>query len=93
MEEEKVIGLLGQGGLGAVLIAAVWTIGNRFVLAMDKLVDKIDAHHVKDTAHHADVAEGLASLRARVDSIVERSDRERLNTPPFGSPRPAPGGQ
>ena len=87
MDEQKLLGLLGQGGLGAVLIAIIWVIGNRFIAAMDKLVDKIDAHHTKDTEHHAEVEQGLAKLQTRIDVIVERGDRDRISTPALGIAR------
>lgn len=87
MDEEKALALFGQGGLGAVLVAIIWVIGNRFIKSMDALIAKIDTHQGRDEEHHADVKEAIVALRTRVDTIVERADRERTMTPSQPFPR------
>lgn len=81
--------LLAQYGLAGVFAGIIgwiiYKVGLRLIAAIDKLVDKIDAHTKVDIEYHNEVREDLAALRSRIDTALELTPVEsRRVTPPRG---------
>jgi hypothetical protein len=80
--------LLAQYGLAGVFAGIIgwilYRVGLRMIAAIDKLVDKIDAHTKVDVEYHNEVREDLAALRSRIDTALEL-------TPVEGHRRATPG--
>lgn len=83
--------LSDAGPLGLVVAAflwLLWKVGNRIVLALDRLIEKLDEHTKTDVAHHAAVREEMVALSTRIDTALDitpiRSNRPK--TDPHGVP-------
>lgn len=81
MEDQQIIGILGQGGLGAALLYLLWKVGSRIVAALDKVSDKLDEHTKVDLAHHGKVMEEIAELSGRIEGIAYERERTPVETP------------
>lgn len=86
MNDIEVFKLLGQSGIAvaalAVLARIVWRVGERMIVAIDKIGDKIDSHTKADTAALASVGAELGALRqdlavlgSRVDTVIDWGER------------------
>lgn len=71
MDDQQIIGLVGQGGAFGALMLVIWKIGNALVEKLGKLADAIDSHTKTDVAAMAEVREDLAALGARMDVIAD----------------------
>lgn len=99
----KLLAQYGLAGIFAGIIGWVlYRVGLRMIAAIDKLVDKIDAHTKVDIEYHNEVQNELAGLRARIDTALELTPVEghRRQTPMRGVPsgeygftRPKTGGR
>lgn len=84
--EVDITSLITNGGFGAGLLGILWIVGNRFLKAMDRLVSKVEDHHVKDIEHHNEVEKKLEGFNSKLETIIGWQER----TPIEGSPIPKP---
>jgi len=86
MNDTEIWKLLGQSGIavGALIVLAriVYRVGERMILAIDKVTEKIEAHTKADTAALAavgvavgDLRQDIAVLAERVDTVIDWGER------------------
>lgn len=96
VDQNQLVNLLGQGGFSAALLFLIWKVGQRFIIALDRLTAAITAHHQTDTAHHGEVAGDIAEIKGALGLGIAPTPtpipRTRL-TPPIGTPLLAPDGK
>jgi len=105
MESPDILKLLAQYGLAGIFAGVIgwiiYRVGLRMIAAIDRLVDKIDAHTKVDIEYHNEVKQDLGELRARIDTALDLTPVEgRRQTSPRGVPigeysqhRPKTGGR
>jgi hypothetical protein len=106
MSDIDVWKLLAQYGLAGIFAGIIgwiiYRIGLRMIAAIDKLIDKIDAHTKIDVEYHNEVQQELLGLRTRIDTALELTPVEghRRQTPSggvrageYGFTRPKTGGR
>ena len=71
MEDNQIIGIIGQGGIAGALILVIYKIGSKLVEVIEKLGTKVDDHTTKDLAAMSAVREDLAALDAKIDVIAD----------------------
>lgn len=85
----KVLAQYGLAGIFAGIIGWIlYRVGLRMIAAIDRLVDKIEAHTKVDVEYHNEVQQELTALRSRIDTALELTPVEtpRRATPPRGLP-------
>src|SRR5687767_5321534 len=70
MDDQQILGIIGQGGVGAGLLYLLWKIGTRIVASLDKVAEKLDEHTRVDLEHHGHVREQLAEMRGELGAVV-----------------------
>jgi hypothetical protein len=93
MESSDLWEPLAQYGLAGIFAAIIgwvlYRVGLRMIAAIDRLVDKIDAHTTVDVEHHNAVQQEIIGLRSRIDTALELTPVEglpRRTTPARGVP-------
>lgn len=92
MDSLDVWKLLAQYGLAGIFAGIIgwiiYRVGLRMIAAIDKLVDKIDAHTKLDIEYHNEVQQEIIALKARIDTALELTPVEgvRVKTSPRGVP-------
>lgn len=71
MDDQQIIGLVGQGGIAGALIFVIYKVGMAMVDAVKALRIEVAEHTKADLAAQADVREDLAALGARMDVIAD----------------------
>ncbi len=71
MDEQQIVGLVGQGTFAGALLLLLYKVGGKIVDALERLIAKLDEHTTKDLAAQAEVREDLAALSAKVDVIAD----------------------
>ncbi len=99
MNEIDLLKLLGQGGITLVALIVlgriVFRIGERMVVALDRIGSKLDDHTRADTDAIHGLRQDVAVLSSRVETAIAWSDRTPVEmagpqTPPFGVPQTPP---
>lgn len=86
MDQIDYVKLLGQGGIAVAALLAlariVYRVGERMIVAIDRVSLKIDEHTKADTSALAAVSTNVSSLRQdiavlseRVDTVIEWNER------------------
>lgn len=91
MDDQQIIGLVGQGGIAGALIFVIYKVGLAMVDAVRQLRTSIDDHTKQDVAAQAEVREELVALQTRIDVIADitpiRAQKPpRARTNPEGTP-------
>lgn len=80
MDPELFAKLLGAGGFGGamlfILYRVLMAVGERIVAALDRVVERLDAHTREDLASHADTARDVAAQVEAVRADVANVRRE-----------------
>lgn len=87
----KVLAQYGLAGIFAGIIGWIlYRVGLRMIAAIDKLVDKIDAHTKVDIDYHNEVQQEIVALKSRIDTALELTPVEGHRRPRSepGVPRP-----
>jgi hypothetical protein len=85
---------LGTGTGLAVTLLILWRVlsrmAERWIAALDRIADRVDAHTKVDVEHHQQVKESVVRVEAKVDAAMawqaRDHDREREHTPPDAIP-------
>ena len=71
MDDQQIVGLVGQGGVAGALIFVIYKIGTALVEAIKGLRTSVDEHTKSDLAAQGEVREELVALQTRIDVIAD----------------------
>ena len=71
MDDQQIIGLVGQGGAFGALMLVIWKIGNALVQTIKELRQEIADHTKRDVAAMGELQQDMAALGARMDIIAD----------------------
>jgi hypothetical protein len=63
--------LIGAGGIAASLLALIYLVGSRLVVAIDKLVTRVGTHETTEFAHHTEVKQQLVLMQTKIDQALD----------------------
>jgi len=87
-EIAKLLGLLGNGGITAALIALIFFVGKSLIASVKEVRDEIKAHTKTDVESHSEVKETVVRLEGKIDAIFDLTpvEHKRPSTPSRGVP-------
>jgi hypothetical protein len=88
MDEQQLIGLVGQGGIAGALMLIIYKVGMALVTAVRELRAELAEHTKSDLAAQAEVRGDLAAIQVRIDTALDitpiRAPKPRAKTDPHG---------
>ena len=88
MDDQQIIGLVGQGGAFGALMLVIWKIGNALVATIKELRQEIADHTKRDVAAMGELQQDMAALNSKIDTALDitpiRQTKPRARTNPEG---------